>query len=436
VSRGSKALWLSALVVVVGCTVVIPATASASTLWVSTNHPSAPYTSCQHPGYSHIQEAVGGPGTAIHVCEGTYAEQLTIERDVTITGYGGATIALPAVTAKSNTACDTANEALTGLEDQDAVSICGGKVTIKNLNVDAIWPGEPVGPGISCAYNLTGILVAGGADLALSGSTVTGAAPQKINGCQYGLGILVGVPESGLIGTGAATLTKDIVTGYQKNGITAAGQGVDVKINKVTVTGAAIEPALAQNGIGIQEGAKGTITGAMVSGNECEDIPACGPDALHQAQADGIYFYDAAEGSSVSNSTSNENDVGIEAFDTSSTDPMILANKVEGNRDEAVLIGEGQAKVNNNTLTNSNVGIELLQLEGQTAAPGGTANHDTIAGMHEWAVLGRSDKASGDLFGEFTITGSKISGNPGPTPLKSVETENPAKLKIYAEKDT
>jgi nitrous oxidase accessory protein NosD len=436
VSKRSKAFRVSTLFAVLACAVAIPATASASTLWVSTNHPSAPYTSCLHPGYSHIEEAVHGPGTAIHVCEGTYAEQLTIERTVTITGYGGATVTLPAVTSKSSSACDTANEALNHLEDQDAVSICGGKVTIKNLNVNAIWPGEPVGPGVSCAYNLTGILVAGGADLVLSGSTVTGAAPQKINGCQYGLGILVGVPESGSIGTGAATLTNDIVTGYQKNGITAAGEGVGVKINKVTVTGAGIEPAIAQNGIGIQEGAKGTMTGVTVSGNECEDTPACGPEAVTQYQADGIYFYDAAEGSSVTNSTSNENDVGIEAFDTPSTDPSILGSKLERNRDEAVQISQGQAKVNNDTLTNSNVGIQILQFEGQTAAPGGTANHDTITGMSKWAVFGASDNAAGDLLSEFTITGSKISGNPGPTPLKSVETQNPAKLKIYAEKDT
>ncbi len=55
---------------------------------------------------------------------------------------------------------------------------------------------EPV-DGLSCGYNLTGILVAGGAKLTLTGSDVTGAAPRTINGCQYGLGILVGIPESG-----------------------------------------------------------------------------------------------------------------------------------------------------------------------------------------------------------------------------------------------
>jgi Right handed beta helix region len=414
---------------------VIPAVADATTLWVSPAAPSAPFNSCAHPGYDSIQAAIGGPGTSIHVCAGAYAEQLQITRNVTITGYEDATLRLPAETQDTTTPCDAANEALNHLPDQDAISICGGKVAIKDLDVNAIWPGEPVGEGISCAYNLAGIFVAGGGNLTLSGSTVTGASPQKINGCQYGVGVLVGVPESGPTGEGKATLTSDTISGYEKNGIAAVGDGVEVKISKVTVTGAGIQKELAQNGIGIQEGAKGTIFDTNVTGNECEDIPACGPDALTQAQSDGIYFLDAAPESKVSNSVSDDNDVGIEAYDGASAVPVISHDRAEGNRDSAVQISAGQAIIDSDTLADSRVGIQLLQFEGQVAAPGGSASEDSIHGMSEWAVLGRSDQAAGDQPGEFTIIDSKISGNPGATPLKSVETENSAKLKIFAEKD-
>jgi hypothetical protein len=404
---------------------------------VSTKTPSAPFNSCEHPGYSHIQEAVRGPGTAIHVCAGTYEEQVQIERSVAITGYGAPTLKLGATTANATTTCDKANEELSPKKpDQDAISICSGKVSIKNLNVDAIWPGEPVGPSVSCGYNLTGILVAGGADLTLSGATVTGAAPQKINGCQYGVGVLVGIPESGSIGEASATLTSDTIKGYEKNGIAVAGEGVQAKISKVTVTGAGPTEELAQNGIGIQEGATATVTDATISGNVCTEAGACGPDELDQAAGAGLYFLDAAAGSSVKTSTIDENGVGVEAFDAASADPTITDDKIENDLFSAVEIGEGAATVNSDTLTNSDVGIEVLQYEGQTVAAGGTASHDTITSMHEWAVLGRSDKAEGDLFSEFTIIHSKISGNRGSTPLKSVETENPATLKIYAEKDS
>jgi hypothetical protein len=417
-------------------TLSAPAAASASTLWVAPVAPSAPYDNCAHPGYDSIQQAIGGPGTVVHVCAGTYEEQLQIEREVRITGYGAVTLKLPATTANATTACDKANEALNHLPDQDAISICGANVTLKNLDVDAIWPGEPVGPSEDCAFNLTGILVAGGANLTLEDSTVTGAAPHAINGCQYGLGVLVGIPESGPIGTGRAELSKDTITGYQKNGITAAGKEVEVSVSKVTVTGAGPTPVIAQNGIGIQEGALGTITHATVSANECDDTPACGSDALTQAQADGVYFYDASANSSINHSTVDGNDVGIEAYDASPTGPTISRDVVEDSRDSAVQIGEGKATIDNDTLAHGEVGIQVLQFEGQKAAPGGSANDDRITDMNEWAVLGRSDDAPGDLFGEFTITKSAISGNPGPTPLKSVETQNPAELKIYAEKDT
>jgi hypothetical protein len=418
-------------------TLIAPAAASAATLWVAPVSPSAPFNSCTHPGYDSIQQAIGGPGTSVHVCAGTYEEQLQIEREVRITGYGGATVKVPATTVNATTACDKANEALNGLPDQDAISICGGgNVTIKNLNVDAIWPGEPVGPSVECGFNLTGILVAGGANLTLQGSNVIGAAPKAINGCQYGLGILVGIPKSGPTGYARAELSKDTFSGYDKNGVTAAGKEVQLTVSKVTVTGAGPTPVIAQNGIGIQEGAVGTITHATVSGNECEETPACGPDGLTQVAADGVYFYDAAGSSSISKSSIDGNDVGVEAFDNPSTDPTITKNVAEDNRYAAVQIGEGTATVDKDTLSHSGVGIELLQFEGQKAAPGGTASGDTITHMNEWAVLGRSDDAAGDLFGEFSIANSQISGNPGPTPLKSVETENPAKLKVYAENDS
>ncbi len=105
--------------------------------------PSAPYNSCIHPGYDSIQAAVRGPGTSIHVCAGSYEEQVLIERSVKITGYGGPTLKIPASPSDSSTPCDGANEALNGLPDQDAISICGGTVTIKDINVEAIWPGNP-----------------------------------------------------------------------------------------------------------------------------------------------------------------------------------------------------------------------------------------------------------------------------------------------------
>jgi nitrous oxidase accessory protein NosD len=433
VLKRSMAVWARIFVVAGACIVAVPASASASTLWVSENAPKAPYNSCINPGYDHIQQALAGPGTVIHVCAGTYREQLSIERPVTITGYEGATVGVPSVTADSSTPCDQVSESGSTFPDQDEISICGaGKVVIKNLDVDAIWPGQPVGAE-ECGFNLYGILVAGGAELELSGSTVIGAAPKVINGCQYGVGIEVGFNARGSVSAGKAKLSKDVVKGYDKNGITIAGTGSEATIKTVTVTGAGKTPVIAQNGIGVQEGAKATITGATVSGNECEYPGACGPDAVTQVAADGAYFYEAAEGSSISKSTLTGNDVGVEAYD-SSADPSIANDTLEDNRYAAVQIEQGSASVNSDTMRDGEVGIQLVQFAG--LALGGTASHDKIEDMSAWAVLGLSDQSEGDLSASFSISNSKISGNPGAKPQQSVETENPAKLKIYAEKDS
>lgn len=432
----SKGLRMGMLVVLAAFALAVPSAASATTtLWVSGSTPSAPFNSCEHPGYDHIQEALGGPGTAIHVCAGTYPEQVTIERAIAITGYGGATLKLPAVTQTSSSPCDVVSEEASKLPDQDAISICGmHKVSITGLQINAVWPGEPVGNSVSCAYNLNGILVAGGANLELDNSTVVGARPHVINGCQYGVGVQIGMSYTPTLGVGVAELSGDTIDGYDKNGITVEGGESHATIAKTTVTGDGPLEATGQNGIGVQLGAKATITGSTISRNECENA-TCGEDALTDYQADGIYFYEAGTGSSLLKSRVFENDLGAEAYDSTLADPSISHDRFENNRWESVQISQGSATIDKDVMHGGAVGIQLLQYAGQAYGPTGTATHDTIESMSSWAVLGRSDKSSEDKPGELTITKSKISGNPGPRPLESVESENPTRLKIYAEKD-
>lgn len=438
-----NAVRMAMLAAIAVCAFAMPAAASATTtLWVSNNEPSAPFDTCAHPGYDHIQEALAGPGTAIHVCAGTYAEQLTIQRSVSITGYGSATVALPAVTGTSVTPCDEASEKGSGLPDQDAISVCGGyTVSITDLDVNAVWPGEPVGAGEECGYNLNGILVAGGADLALNGATVTGARPHVINGCQYGVGVQIGMSYTESLGVGIAKLSGDTIAGYQKNGVTVEGNGSHATISKTTVTGAGPLVALAQNGIGVQSGAKATISHTTVSGNECENA-SCGSDALSDYAADGVYFYEAGAGSGITTSKLTGNDVGVEAFDPGSAGPSISHDRLIDDRWASVDISAGAAKVDRDVMREGLIGIELLQFvytpkeqPSQAYVGSGTAIHDTIEGMTEWAVLGRSDKNAEDVPGEFSITKSKVSGNPGARVQESVESENPTSLRIFAERD-
>jgi hypothetical protein len=94
------------------------------------------------------------------------------------------------------------------------------------------------------------------------------------------------------------------------------------------------------------------------------------------------------------------------------------------------VLDQGVGTVNKNTINGGNVGIQLIQYAGQAFGPKGTGSGDTITGAKQFAVEGLSDKLPADEFGTFTITKSKISGNPGPTPAESVYTNNPKRLQI------
>src|ERR1700719_3199582 len=69
---------------------VIPAVASA-TAWVSQAPVKTPFNSCANPGFNSIQSAINTPVTSVHVCKGTYVEQLQIERAVSVVGEAGLT---------------------------------------------------------------------------------------------------------------------------------------------------------------------------------------------------------------------------------------------------------------------------------------------------------------------------------------------------------
>lgn len=432
-----------ALAAVVGGVVALsaPAAASANKAWVSSAaSPSAPFDSCAHPGYGSIQAALESPATTVEVCAGDYPEQLQITRAVTIVGEN-ATVSMPTASRRSTTACDAASEAGDTLEDQDLVSICtSGKVSISGMTFQAIWSGNPVGAGVSCAYNLYGILVGGGGELRMSESTVDGAAPEAINGCQYGVGVQVGMSYASPTQAAKAVLRADTIYGYQKNGITVDGTGSEASIEGSRVTGAGPTPEIAQNGIGVQLGAKAKITTSTITRNECENA-SCGPELLSQYQSEGVYFWGAQAGSSIRSSNLAENDIGVETFDTRAHEPLSSQVTVSGdtiarNRDVGVALNQGWATVSDDVISESRIGLAAVQASWQTYGPTGTATGDTITGMSEWAVAGVSDNAAGDSPGSITIKKSAVSGNPAPTVAGSVHTDNPSTLTIVTKSDT
>ena len=295
--RRSLALMAASAVALIAGLVSLPASvagaAAPSGLWVSNvaTLAPAPGTACTHPGYSTIQAAIDAAtsGATIHVCAGTYTEQLNISTSVSLKASGSVRVKLPATPVNSTTACDTAIGA-PYQPNQDAVSICGATVSMTGITVSAYWPAN------TCYDSMYGIFVGSGGNLIANKVAVEGAGVPLGDpdvGCQGGVGIEVG--SARVNEAASATLTNTTVSGYQKNGITAAGDGSKSVSKSASVRGV-VRSGTAENGIQVCDGALGTIGKATVSGNECLLPGTCGPDGLNNTQATGVLFYGAAPG--------------------------------------------------------------------------------------------------------------------------------------------
>lgn len=420
--RRSLAILGAISAVAVASVIALPAAvagAAGGGLWVSNVAPVgvAPGSSCTNPGYSTIQSAINAasPGATIHVCAGTYTEQLTITKSVSLVAVGSVTAKLPATPVNSTTSCDNAIGAVSQ-QPQDEISICGAAVSITGITVSAYWP-------TTCYDSLYGILVGQGGSLVSNKLAVEGAGVKLGDpdvGCQGGVAIEVGSARTTPNEVATATLKNTTVSGYQKNGITAVGTGSVLSINKAAVTGRG-PVGTAENGIEVAFGARATITGATVTANQCQLPGTCGPNGLSDTQASGILLFGAAVGTTVSKSSLSNNDMGVYYASAAPTEPSspevtVSRNQFSGTADEQIVLDQGFAKVDSNTISGpGNVGIETLQYggaNGQSFAPRSTATKDTISGQGVGVEVLSDNAATGDLPGTFNISRSGfLTGN-------------------------
>jgi hypothetical protein len=235
------------------------------------------------------------------ICKGTYTEQVQIEKGVAISGKPGAVLKLPAAPADSTTPCDTAiGEPFQ--PNQDELSICTpGVVSISGLKIEALWPAG------FCYDSMYGVFIAGGATLKATSDIIDGAGASPIDGCQGGVALQAGSARTEPNEIGHAVLDKVSISGYQKNGINITGAGATGAITSTTVTGAGPTNQIAQNGIEVAFGGVAKVKGGTISGNECEETPACGFTATQSA---GILFFLDGPGSSVTKAKINETTSG------------------------------------------------------------------------------------------------------------------------------
>ena len=144
----------------------------------------------------------------------------------------------------------------------------------------------------------------------------------------------------------------------------------------------------------------------------------------------------------MTHSSISDSDIGVYSYDMAATAPTtpnatVSNDTLTGDRYEAVALDQGSTVVDNDTISGGNVGIQVLQYDGQAYGITGVVRNDTVSGMAVAACQIHSDDTAGDVSGSLSIIKSKISGNPGSI-TGSVDDESPsfARYLVTLKQDT
>jgi len=243
-----SAAIISLFIISMSFVVVLNVSASPGELHVPVNYPT-------------IQAAINAaiPGDTIIVHEGTYDEQVVIDKSLTIQGFGDTTIIKPSSADKLTTVLDglfwygTPNtKQIAGIIVANVPS--GASVTIKNLRVDESGvTTKPTG-----ADYLTGIFY-----------RETGGTIDTVNivgtGAWSGSDRAYGIYLSAATNTVSVEIKGCTITNFDKNGIEAMGDKLTANIHHNTITGRGPISDEVQNGINVGRDAVGTVNYNTIS---------------------------------------------------------------------------------------------------------------------------------------------------------------------------
>ncbi len=228
---------------------------------------------CSGANYTRIQDAVNDApaGATIAVCPGIYAEQLRLDKALTLRGFG----------------TDAQNQAVIRPSQLvESVNIGGTPVAAVvyvtnavNVNLEGITVDGAANNVSDCLPYLIGVLYFN-ASGEIRGSTVKSirlSDPQQA-GCQSGVGIFVLSGSDAGDGFSNVQVIDNRLFDYQKAGIAANDAHTQVLIHNNTLTGDGAIATNAQDGIQVAFGARGVISNNTVSDHiytPCETYENC-----------------------------------------------------------------------------------------------------------------------------------------------------------------
>ena len=335
---------------------------------------------CPAATFTSIQDAINAdnPGNLIRVCPGTYREQLSIDKSLSIEGDNGAIVLPGNMTVNATGSTGTPIAAAILVKE-------AADVEIEGLIVDTANSGLT-----QCSPDLIGILYQNSSGRIERNAVRNTKLSVSLNGCQSGNAIVV---QSLGSETSNVRIDDNSVHDYQKNGITGNELGTEVTITNNVVTGLGPTTGAAQNGIQIGFGAKGGVLRNTVTDNvwfPCVSLENCASNAT------GILIFQSDDVRVERNSIAT-NQIGIFAggqraeigsnnisnslilvgIDLSGNNNLASRNDVTNSGQAGILIEGNDNKVQSNDITEAPIGIlKLSSTVGNTHS--GNSVFDTL----------------------------------------------------------
>lgn len=319
-----------------------------------------------------IQRAINAAssGDKINVLAGTYTEQLSITKSLTLAGAGAATTIVKAPPAASRT-------------------------TYTIPESTATW--DPI---VFARGTGTGVI-----NVSISGFTIDGQNNYGANTTRY-VGVLYRNVKPGTIsnnivkdlghdgtqtfgilvyGDSDVTISSNQVSNYGRGGIGASGDAgaspdpnATIQGNTVTGPGAAAPQTWASNGIQIAWGAKGTIVNNEVTGNGWPGTAWTGTGII-VVDSDNV----VVQGNNVHD---NESGIIVGGYYATASGIQVKGNTVDSNEwGVQVINGASNTIVEDNTITNQVYdGFDVWKYSGATAYPTGTEVHNNAIYNNGW----------------------------------------------------
>ena len=393
--------------------------------------------SCTGPGthYATINKAVtaAAPGATIDICPGTYPEQVTISKNLTLRGIKNGTLYAPTIVVPSGGLAVNGTN-IGGDSVAAQIFVKGADVTIFHLTVDGSNNGL-----YDCTINPMGIYYQNSSGTITDNAVRNVIMAPSLQGCQVGLAINV---ESNT-GTPAVTVSHNSVRNYDKAGIVASGPGTGggpaVTVTGNTVIGIGATTATAQNGIQIGYGATGSVTFNDVA-DDLYTNPPCGSTSQPQCYAgSGILIY-ASTGVTATINTVDSTQLGIvTASDPTygtANDAVIKLNHVGGTQlfDAIDLCSDGNTAEFNTLYGSAESGIHVNDGCPPSTGSNNTVTRNTINEACAGILLGTGtgNITSPDNF--MNVTYTTLSGDvcPAPVEASTMETASAKHLALRA----